>query len=264
MIKADLVMWAKNGAATLPQVLACIDEVVPRENVCHKILVDDHSVDDTVKIAKEFGWQVYPNPQSGISSGANEALRHVDTDTFISFEQDLLLSKSWWNKIPSQLKGNVAVVSGLRFSVSPKYLKALQIYSLKKLLPRTLDNSIWKTKVVRDVGGFPDSPTSSGVDTLMLQKICDVGWNWVVDCSVQSIHLHSGLANEMKRQYWYGLAYNTVKNHVAGPTKFGVMLHCLLSPLMGFKIMVNIRSPQVVFAYPLLRLSHAKGMLRSR
>jgi len=264
VIKADLVMWAKNGAATLPQVLACIDEVVPRENVCHRILVDDHSVDDTVKIAKEFGWQVYPNPQSGISSGANEALRHVDMEYFVSFEQDLLLSESWWSKVVPHLKDNVAVVSGLRFSILPTYLKKLQIYSLRKFVPATLDNTLWATKVVRSVGGFPDLPCSSGVDRVMLQKILDAGWNWVVDCSVQSEHLHSGLTSEMKRQYWYGLAYNPVKKYVVGPSKFTVMLHCFLSPLIGLKIMVNVHSPQVVFAYPLLRLSHVWGMLRSR
>jgi glycosyltransferase involved in cell wall biosynthesis len=79
-MEVDLVMWTRNGAETLPKVLRRIDEVVPKEVVCHKILVDDHSVDDTTEIAKEFNWQVYPNPKTGISSGANEALRHIDTE----------------------------------------------------------------------------------------------------------------------------------------------------------------------------------------
>jgi hypothetical protein len=257
-------MWTKNGAKTLPNVLKRIDEVVPEEVVCHKTLVDDHSVDNTVKVAEEFGWQVCPNPKTGVSSGANEALRHVDTDTFASFEQDLLLSRAWWSKIPKQLNGNVAVVSGLRFSVSPKYLKTLQIYGLKKFLPTTLDNTVWRTKVVRDVGGFPDSPTSAGVDTLMMQKIRDGGWNWVVDRSVQSIHLQDGLRGEIKRQYWYGLAHNTVKKHVSIPSKITVILRCLLSPLSALEITVATRTPEIVFVYPLLRLSHVKGMLKCR
>lgn len=74
--KLDLVMWTKNGEKTLPLVLRQIDEVIPKENVNAKILVDDHSVDDTIKIAKDFNWQVYENPATGIPSGANEALRH--------------------------------------------------------------------------------------------------------------------------------------------------------------------------------------------
>ncbi len=52
--KVDLVMWAKNGASCLPEVLSRIDRVIPHENMCHKILVDDHSTDRTVEIARRL------------------------------------------------------------------------------------------------------------------------------------------------------------------------------------------------------------------
>jgi hypothetical protein len=76
--KVDLVMWTKNGTEYLPIVLKPIDEIIPHENVCHKILVDDNSSDNTAKIAKDFNWTVYQNPYGGIPIGADEALRHVD------------------------------------------------------------------------------------------------------------------------------------------------------------------------------------------
>jgi hypothetical protein len=98
----------------------------------------------------------------------------------------------------------------------------------------------------------------------MSQKIRDAGWNWVVDCSVRSVHLQDGLRGEMKRQYWYGLAHNTVKKHAFTSSKITVILRCLLSPLSGLEIVVATRTPEIVFAYPLLRLSHVKGMLKSR
>jgi glycosyltransferase involved in cell wall biosynthesis len=50
--KVDLVMWAKNGENVLPTVLKRIDEVIPQENICYKILVDDHSTDRTTEINK--------------------------------------------------------------------------------------------------------------------------------------------------------------------------------------------------------------------
>ena len=90
--KVDLVMWTKNGAATLPDVLKRIDEAIPNENVCSKILVDDHSTDRTAEIAQGFNWVVYQNPGGGVANGANEALRHVSRDFFVSIEQDLILS----------------------------------------------------------------------------------------------------------------------------------------------------------------------------
>ena len=113
--KVDVVMWTKNGAAYLPAVLAQIDEVIPKDHVCHKIMVDDHSTDDTPQIAKRFGWTVYPNPHGGIPSGANEALSHVDQEFFVSIEQDVILAKDWWIKISKHLEDpSVACAQGIR------------------------------------------------------------------------------------------------------------------------------------------------------
>ena len=103
MDKVDLVMWAKNGSRTLDPVLQRISQVVPKEVVNHKILVDDKSTDNTPEIAKKYGWSVYPNRGVGISDGANTALSYVSTEYFLSFEQDLLLAPQWWSKIPAYL-----------------------------------------------------------------------------------------------------------------------------------------------------------------
>jgi glycosyltransferase involved in cell wall biosynthesis len=114
-MKVDVVMWAKNGARYLPDVLRRIDEVIPKEELHRKILVDDHSTDGTVSIAKDFGWEVYENPKGGIPSGANEALRRVDCDYFISVEQDVVLARDWWEKVPPLLQDDKTVVaSGIR------------------------------------------------------------------------------------------------------------------------------------------------------
>jgi glycosyltransferase involved in cell wall biosynthesis len=84
-MKCDVVMWSKNGGRTLPKVLPQIDRAVPAEVMHRKILVDDHSMDNTVKIARDFNWEVYKNPEGEISAGANEALRHVGIRTFKNF-----------------------------------------------------------------------------------------------------------------------------------------------------------------------------------
>jgi glycosyltransferase involved in cell wall biosynthesis len=90
--KVDLVMWTKNGQATLPTVLKQIAKVIPSEFVNKKIISDDGSTDYTVEIAKSFGWSVFSNEGQGISDGANTALKHVESEYFISFEQDLILN----------------------------------------------------------------------------------------------------------------------------------------------------------------------------
>ena len=74
----DVVSWVKDGGWVLPATLKRLEEVLPAEFVHRKIAVDDHSVDDTVRVLKDFGWEVYSNPKTGISSGANYALSKVD------------------------------------------------------------------------------------------------------------------------------------------------------------------------------------------
>src|SRR3972149_1512678 len=109
--KVDVVMWTKNGEFFLPTVLQRIDEGIPSESVSNKIMIDDHSTDGTAKIATSHNWKVYPNPEGGVSSGANEALRRVRSRRFISVEQDLVLAKDWWEKIPSMLEGGKVVAA---------------------------------------------------------------------------------------------------------------------------------------------------------
>jgi glycosyltransferase involved in cell wall biosynthesis len=130
--KVDVVMWTKNGAQTLPFVLKRIGEVIPGRFVNEKIMVDDRSTDETRKIAESFGWTVVFNEGRGISDGANTALKHVESEWFISFEQDLLLARDWWYNILKALENSkVAVASGLRFADKPGGVRKLQLYVAK-------------------------------------------------------------------------------------------------------------------------------------
>ena len=189
--KIDLVMWTKNGSQTLPGVLQRINEVIPKEVVNKKIIVDDESSDSTPHIASSFGWSVILNKGHGISDGANTALEQVTSDFFVSFEQDLLLASNWWQKIPPLLESSsVAAASGMRFADKPPGIKKMQEYVGKKYrgeanlaswlrsrdmsaftLGKTLDNTIYKTRIIRNLGGFPKLRVTAGVDTALAYKI---------------------------------------------------------------------------------------------
>ncbi len=248
--KVDLVMWTKNGAQTLPRVLQRINEAIPQEFVNKKIIVDDASSDGTPTIATSFGWSVIPNKGHGISDGANTALEQVTSDFFVSFEQDLLLALDWWHKIPPLLENsNVAVASGMRFADKPIGVKKMQEYVGKKYrgeanlapwlksrdmsaftLGKTLDNTIYKTKIIRALGGFPKLRINAGVDTTLAYKIDHSGYKWIVDYNMQSIHLRKGLRQELNHQYWYGTQLyeiwrkiGTESNKPPPVTKLGVI-----------------------------------------
>ncbi len=289
--KVDLVIWTFNGAKTLPSVLKRINDVIPSEIVNKKIISDDHSSDGTRDIGKSYGWTVVLNEGKGISDNANNALKHVESEFFVSFEQDLLLARDWWTKIPKALSNlNVAASSGMRFANKPPGVHALQLYVAKKYrgeaqleswlkgremaaftLGKTLDNTIYRTEIVRAVGGFPKLASSSGVDTILAYEIANYGYQWFVDYNVQSVHLRQGLKQELSHQYWYAKQLNEMWRKIAEAThkkappvtKFGVIYRFIMSPFTGLFMAYKTREPSLAYIHPLIRLYYLRGYFAS-
>ena len=288
--KVDLVMWTRNGSQTLPRVLQRINEVIPKEFVNKKIIVDDTSSDGTPIIASSFGWSVIPNKGSGISDGANTALEQVASDFFVSFEQDLLLTLDWWRRIPPLLENSsVAAASGMRFADKPPGVKKMQEYVGKKYrgeanlaswlksrdmsaftLGKTLDNTIYRTKIMRTLGGFPKLRINAGVDTTLAYRIDGAGYKWIVDYNVQSIHLRNSLRQELNHQYWYGTQLYEIWRKIGAETnkpppvtKLGVIRRFCLSPFTGLLMAVQTREPTILYVHPLIRFYYMKGLLKA-
>jgi len=271
--KVDLVMWAKNGENVLPTVLKRIDEVIPHEVVCHKILVDDHSTDRTTEIAKEFNWNVYPNPKTGIPSGANEALKHVDQDFFISVEQDVVLAKDWWEKIPPHMNDNkVAVAQGIRMSTEPT-LRKLDEYVYSRLKSNvdpirfgvSMDNNIFKTKIIKQLGGFP-SDCLVCTDTILMKKIIyETPYKWVIDVNVVSDHIRQSIKTHIKHKYT--LTKLCANSHYcvneAGPLLTNLKLF-LTSPIRASIIAYKKRCPQILYVYPAIRYEKLKACIEAK
>jgi glycosyltransferase involved in cell wall biosynthesis len=279
MKKVDMVMWTKNGATMLPYVLKRIDEVIPCENVCHKILVDDRSTDQTVEIAKDFNWEAYPNPEGGIPSGANEALKHVDRDYFVSVEQDVILAKNWWDKIPNFMNDEtVAVAQGIRISTEPT-LKKLDEYTYSLLnynkirdiehardFGYSIDNNIFRTRVIRRVGGFPTiCPVCS--DTILIKKILlEARCKWIIDNEVVSYHIRRSVKDYV--QHYYALSGLCARTPYCIPPISHPLLTqirlLLTSPVRGLIIAYSKKWPGTVLVLPQIRIAHLKSLLRAR
>ncbi len=286
----DLVMWTKNGANFLPWVLKRVEEAIPPNRVKQKIIVDDHSADSTVEVAKDFNWQVQENPSAGISAGANEALKHVKSSQFISLEQDLLLAKEWWSHVPRYLEDpKVVVASGMRLAERPIGLQKLQQYVAKKYrkeaglaswlrgrqmaaftLGKTLDNTIYRTRAIKVLGGFPRMSCNIGVDTLLAYSVERAGFRWMVDHNVQSTHLRHGLKQELRHQQLYASSLPYIWRRLGETTlvppitKTGVFSRLAISPATGVFIALKTREPSVAYIHPLIRLFYAKGLLEAR
>ncbi len=283
-------MWTKNGAETLPAVLRHIKQVIPATNVNKRLIVDDQSTDNTCAIAESNGWEILPNEGTGISDGANTALKNVECERFVSFEQDLLLARDWWTKIPPLLENpQVAVASGMRFASQPRGVMRLQQYVARKYrgeaqlsswlrnrqnaaftLGSTLDNTIYKTAVVKSVGGFPTVKVNAGVDTTLAYRLKLAGYGWAVDYNVQSIHLRGGLGHELRHQYWYGTQSREIWQKVerdssqrAPVSQFGIFYRFAISPFTGLFVAYKMREATIAYIHPLIRFYYLKGYLES-
>jgi hypothetical protein len=282
-MKMDTVTWVKDGAWCLPTTLKRLGRVIPAEIISQKIAVDDRSSDDTVAILKDFGWKVYPNPQKGISCGANYALSKVTTPTFMSFEQDLFLSDKFiYAVIPLLNCGDVAVASGIRYSSKPKAFADLTKYNIqqhyKKQLPyqhtygKTLDNTVYKTKVIRSVGGFPYVQTNSGIDPLLVHILHKHGFRWEINLNCVSIHMRQNFRQELGHQRWYATVLVDVYRRIHEVNHYfpklnvlnDIVKRFLVSPIIGVYIALKMRSPFIAIIHPVIKLYYLLGYLDSK
>jgi len=264
--KVDIVMWAKNGADCLPKVLSRIDKVLPKKNVSQKILVDDHSTDATVKIAKDFGWSVFANPRAGIPSGAAEAFRHVQTDYFISVEQDVVLAENWWDKITHYMEDPiVGSAQGIRVPTH-KLLRVLEDWQKGGNEKRTyvsMDNNLFRTKIVKVLGGFPRiCPVCT--DTVLMKKMEEAGYKWIIDPSVVSFHLRDNL--KKAEDHYQKLNFLCARTRYCSPNeklRLSKLIRILVtSPLRATQVAVKTNCAPIVLAYPLSRVHKIGACLR--
>lgn len=279
--KVDLVMWIRNGANTLPFVLRHIQCVIPKDAINRKIIIDDDSFDDSKLIARRFGWSVYPNDGKGISDAANTALKYVESERFVSLEQDILLSPKWWSNVPIMLnEEDTPIASGIRFPNQPIALRNLLEHNLEKY-PRiiedsdafhygkTLDNTIYLTEIIKKMGGFPKfkrKELHACVDTVLAKRVFDAGFKWKVDYNVKSLHIRKGLRDELRHFYWYGSLHPTLEPYAKGKhaSARGFLKSLLFSPKNGVTLALRLDSPQLIYIYPLIQLALYKGLVSGR
>ncbi len=253
-MKLDLCMWTYNSGKYLNATLRSIANAIPQENVCHKIAVDGGSSDSTVTLLRMFAWKVLPCSPPSIPRQANVALNQVDTSIFATFEHDLLIPVNWMAILDNFNRKNVVAATGLRRYVGSKTLAAINSYADEKRRSSwnySIDNTAFRTDVVKSLGGFPrECPVSS--DALLREKIIAAGYTWVVDRSIISQHLRASLVSAID---------HTFKQNITARWLWGshernrwTKLKVLSLPITGARVAAQYHAPWAFPGYPLMRL----------
>lgn len=262
-MKVDLVMWAKNGNSTLWNVLNQINKVVPAEYVNNRILINDHSSDGTPAAAYFNGWKCYVSPGHGISDAANYALSLVESEYFCSFEQDVLLNRGWWRRVSPMILGkrNVAAACGIRFIPEYNFCYNVERYNMlyQNGYGRTLDNTIFNTDAVKAVGGFPKL-TLAGQDTCLANRLANLGFKWLVNRDVVSLHVHHGFKNELRRYYFYGASLPQINE---ASSRF-LLYKFFKSPVAALHMSSKMGDSRLMVSYPTVRLYWLLGYLHGK
>ena len=257
-LKIDLVIWTLNAGATLERCLLSIAKAVPESAVCHRHVIDGGSADATREIAERLGWNVVTAKQRGIPFQANQALELVDTPVYASFEQDIGLNPDWFAMLIPRLLSSpkTAVVQGLRAASGSKYLEAIDGYGVRHgLIPRwiySIDNNLYRTDVIRSVGGYPPDCAVSA-DGAMRNNLLRKGWNWKVCREIVSFHYRDSFVKHLRhvviQSAEHKVLWETYPEYRI-PDKLG---RFVATPLTSAKMASEAHTPGVFFAYPLLR-----------
>ena len=238
-------MWTFNSEKLLPAVLQRISEVIPAEWVNRKIISDDHSTDQTVKIAREFGWEVHFNRSRGLQANKQTALSLVSTPMFASFEHDVLLSRDWWRKASEAMKdSHVGVVQGIRLSTEPR-LRKLDAYEYQNRPDkRSVDNNLCRTDVVKRFG-FCESSSPA--------RMRQAGYRWVVMQDVVSDHItRAGLGETI--QHDLRIHMLSLPSY-SGRDKANCFRLLLTSPIRAVAVVRKTKCYSMLIFYPVDRLA---------
>jgi glycosyltransferase involved in cell wall biosynthesis len=242
-VKVDLIMWTYNSEKILPRVLQRIKEVIPHQNISRKIITDDHSTDNTVIIAKKFGWEVYPNKGKGVNDNTATAINLVTAPIFCSFEHDIIISKDWWIKLyPQILTEENVVVQGVRESTNTSFKKIDAYYNNRNDMPHeSLDNNIAKTKYIQ-MFGYNERATPSQLRKLNLK--------WIVDSNVISEHIRKNFWSNIKHDY-------KMQKNLCSSTKFKILClrMWLTSPIRALQLTLKTNYPPIFIIYPIDRFA---------
>jgi len=109
----SLVVPVYDGESTISAVLQCISKLDYPDDKLEVIVVDDGSVDETVRIVKEYPVKLIAKEHGGYPSTMNAGVRVAKRDVVVIIDADIYLEEDWLDMIVREFNDpEVGIVSG--------------------------------------------------------------------------------------------------------------------------------------------------------
>ncbi|HEX8975518.1 MAG TPA: glycosyltransferase [Solirubrobacteraceae bacterium] len=215
--RISVLVCTYNGASTLPETCAGIAQLeYPEVEV---IVVDDGSIDDSARIAREHGFKVISTENRGLSSARNTALAAATGDIVAYIDDDARPDPHWLTYLADAfartdfvaiggpnlpVPGDGAVADAV--AVAPgNPIHVLLSDREAEHIPGC--NSAFRAEQLRDIGGFDPRFRSAGDDVDVCWRLQDRGWRIGYHAAAMVWHHRRGsVRGYLRQQRGYGQA----------------------------------------------------------
>ena len=234
--KATIGICARNAEKIIGDAIESALNQDFSHNLMEIILIDDGSVDNTLKVMKRFAaradicTRVFTGEWEGIGAARNKVIKNARGEYIIWLDSDQIFEKAFVRKQLSAIERNpnAGIVTGkvgiknsynpfLVLELIPEIVEyQLRDWATSSQLPGTC-GALFRTAAAREVGGFNQGLTGAGEDIDMARRMRKAGWLIVKGAAV-FYETHGNVSNwpEIWRRYIY-LGHHSRKLYSRNP-----------------------------------------------
>jgi glycosyltransferase involved in cell wall biosynthesis len=269
VVKVTIGMCIKNSEATIKQAMeSVLNQDFPHE-LMELLIVDGYSQDDTLEIVKEclrdknIRVEIF-REREGLGRARQIVVDNANGEYILWVDSDMILSKDFVknqvefmdnNPAVGIAKGKYGIIRNSENKSMAAFLEDLEfILSTQhagEVNARVLATSgcIYRTKAIREVGGFDSSMRGVGEDMDAESKVRAAGWK---------LYITSAVFQEIRRKSWRALWDEYVwhgkgAQHLFQKNKYAINLYKIFPP-----VTLTTKLFQVSTAY---KLTHRKAVL---
>lgn len=282
-MKLSVIILTKNNQETIEE---CLNSVMNSEIENYEIIVvDAHSKDNTLEIAKKYTKNIFYDTGKGISEARNVGIKNSLGDFLLFLDADAYVEKNCIKEMLKEFENEK--VAGVQCNPKPiiktQISKAigeawLTFYekfhkSGKYDNPKYIGGPclMFRKKQMEEVNCFDEKIGYGNDDYDVSYRIYKNGWKFVVLKEMLCYHHPRHTLNELIKEYsgWAGGTVIFLKKFPKFYEENGISLIIpkIFSPIQGIILTLKYKNPMHLILYPLTKwiwlISYFKSLMKS-